>query len=106
MIPKGKSVGRILASSGSWRKVTYAGKTGWVYKTYLTTATVPSAAPKPATYTTTTAVNLRPTASTSRRALLTIPKGKNVGKVLASSGIWRKVTYAGKTGWVHSAYLR
>ncbi|GAA2885388.1 peptidoglycan DD-metalloendopeptidase family protein [Microbacterium esteraromaticum] len=106
MIPKGKSVGRILASSGSWRKVTYAGKTGWVYKTYLTNAAAPSAAPKPTTYTTTVAVNLRPTASTSRRALLTIPKGKSVGQALASSGIWRKVTYAGKTGWVHSGYLR
>ncbi|MFS2279792.1 SH3 domain-containing protein [Microbacterium sp. OR21] len=104
-IPKGKSVGPLLASSGAWRKVTYGGKTGWVHKDYLTIAKAPAAAPKPATYTTTTALNLRPTASTSKKALLRIPKGKSVGQVLASSGAWRKVTYAGKTGWVHSAYL-
>ncbi|WP_442928261.1 SH3 domain-containing protein [Microbacterium sp. USHLN186] len=37
--------------------------------------------------------------------MLTIPKGKSVGKILASSGSWHKVTYAGKTGWVHKDYL-
>jgi uncharacterized protein YgiM (DUF1202 family) len=56
-------------------------------------------------YKATTALNLRPTASTSKKSLLTIPKGKSVGKVLASSGSWRKVTYAGKTGWVLKDYL-
>ena len=104
-IPKGKSVGQVLASSGAWRKVAYGGKTGWVHKDYLTVVKATTAAPKPATYTTTTALNLRPTASTSKAALLRIPKGKSVGQVLASSGAWRKVTYGGKTGWVHSAYL-
>ncbi|UJP10148.1 peptidoglycan DD-metalloendopeptidase family protein [Microbacterium sp. KUDC0406] len=104
-IPKGKSVGKVLASSGSWRKVTYAGKTGWVHKDYLTKSTVTSVAPKAITYKTTAVLNLRPTASTSKKALLRIPKGKSVGKVLASSGSWRKVTYAGKTGWVHKDYL-
>ena len=75
--------------------------------------TTPKPAPAPAgssssaaVYTTSAAVNLRPTASTSKRPLLTIPKGKSVGRILASSGSWRQVTYAGKTGWVHSAYLR
>ncbi|MFB7252370.1 SH3 domain-containing protein [Microbacterium sp. NPDC056234] len=104
-IPKGKDVGQILDSSGSWGKVTYAGKTGWVHKDYLTTSTATPAAPKPAIYKTTAALNLRPTASTSQKPLLTIPKGKSVGQVLASTGSWRKVTYAGKTGWVHKDYL-
>lgn len=109
-IPKGKDVGQILASNGSWRKVTYAGKTGWVHSDFLTksTSTSPApkpVAPKPATYKTTAALNLRPTASTSQRPLLTIPKGKSVGQILASNGSWRKVTYAGKTGWVHKDFL-
>ncbi|MFC4140666.1 MULTISPECIES: peptidoglycan DD-metalloendopeptidase family protein [unclassified Microbacterium] len=75
--------------------------------------TAPKPAPAPAgsssamtTYKTTAAVNLRPTASTVKKALLTIPKGKSVGRILASSGSWRKVTYAGKTGWVHKDYLK
>jgi len=37
--------------------------------------------------------------------MLIIPAGANVGVILATSGVWRKVSYAGKTGWVHSAYL-
>ncbi|MFE7846464.1 peptidoglycan DD-metalloendopeptidase family protein [Microbacterium sp. NPDC057407] len=82
---------------------------GLVTPTKLTPAPAavppPAPAPKPATYATTAALNLRATASMSARIQLVIPKGANVGPIAASSGDWRKVTYAGKTGWVHSAYL-
>lgn len=64
------------------------------------------AAPAKVTYATTAPLNLRATPSTSGKRILVIPKGKSVGSVLATSGAWRKVSYAGKTGWVHSAYLR
>jgi uncharacterized protein YgiM (DUF1202 family) len=82
-----------------------------VHSDFLTKSTSTSPAPKPApaqqpaTYKTTAALNLRPTASTSQKPLLTIPKGRSVGQILASSGSWRKVTYAGKTGWVHKDFL-
>lgn len=65
----------------------------------------PAPAPATATYATTADLNLRASASTSGERILLIPKGANVGVILASSGVWRKVTYVGKTGWVHSAYL-
>lgn len=104
-IPKGKDVGQILASNGSWRQVTYAGKTGWVHSDYLTKSTATPTPPKPAIYKTTAALNLRPTASTSQKPLLTIPKGKSVGQILGSSGSWRKVAYSGKTGWVHKDFI-
>lgn len=71
-------------------------------------APAPTPAPTPtptSTYLTTDALNLRATASTSGTRILLIPKGANVGVILASSGVWRKVAYLGKTGWVHSAYL-
>lgn len=66
----------------------------------------PAPAPAPATYVTTAPLNLRAAPSTTAKRLLLIPKGANVGVVKATQGVWKKVTYKGKTGWVHSAYLK
>lgn len=84
---------------------------GWVSASLVTptkpaapATTTPPPAPKP-TYATTSALNLRAGPSTSHAKILVIPQRTNVGAILASNGDWRKVTYAGKTGWVHSAYL-
>lgn len=67
----------------------------------------PPATPTPAaaTYATTAPLNLRASASTAGTRLLLVPKGANVGAIQASTGVWRKVTYSGRTGWVHSSYL-
>jgi len=107
VIPKGKSVGKVKATSGVWRNVTYSGKTGWVHSVYLKAATATPAKAKPAaTYKTKAAVNMRAKASMKGKVLKVLPKGKYVGKVKASSGVWRKVTVGGKTGWVHKNYLK
>jgi murein DD-endopeptidase MepM/ murein hydrolase activator NlpD len=65
----------------------------------------PVTKPKPATYVTTAPLNLRKSTSTSSAKVLVIPKRANVGEIKAKSGVWRKVVYKGKTGWVHSAYI-
>lgn len=75
---------------------------GWVSSSYVTPVK-PAVA---ATYKTTSNLSLRKSASTSAKRILVIPKGKSVGTIKATSGAWRKVTYAGKTGWVHSSYLK
>ncbi|MGZ0712280.1 SH3 domain-containing protein (plasmid) [Coraliomargarita sp. W4R53] len=117
LLPKGANVGAVLATSGVWRKVAYVTsskvtKTGWVHSGYLKTATSSAAvAAKPATYVTTAALNLRSSASTTAKVVVLLPKGANVGAVLATSGVWRKVSYVTsskvtKTGWVHSGYLK
>lgn len=49
-------------------------------------------------------LNLRFAAGTSHKVLATIPKGKTLN-VIQTSGAWSKVTYNGKTGWVHNDYL-
>ncbi|WEG07769.1 SH3 domain-containing protein [Microbacterium horticulturae] len=117
VIPRGASVGAVKANKGTWRKITYKKKTGWVSSAYLTTASStakPAAKPattpatpvkKATTYKTTAALNLRKAASMSGTRVLVIPRGANVGAVKATQGVWRKVAYKGKTGWVHSAYL-
>jgi uncharacterized protein YgiM (DUF1202 family) len=65
----------------------------------------PVVKPAPASYKTTAALNLRKSPSLKGAKILVIPRGASVGTVKATSGVWRKVTYKGKTGWVHSAYL-
>jgi murein DD-endopeptidase MepM/ murein hydrolase activator NlpD len=80
---------------------------GWISASYVSPtrpSTTPAPAPAP-TYATTAPLNLRMSPSTSAARILVIPQGANVGVILASSDVWRKVTYAGRTGWVHSAYL-
>jgi uncharacterized protein YgiM (DUF1202 family) len=99
-------------------------RTGWVSSSYVSptkpavtvtkpkppvTVTKPKppvTKPKPATYVTTAPLNLRKSTSTSSAKLLVIPKRASVGEVKATSGVWRKVVYKGKTGWVHSSYIK
>ncbi|OCA86966.1 SH3 domain-containing protein [Bacillus sp. FJAT-27986] len=114
-IPKGKSV-TYVSKSGSWFKVKYGGKTGWVSSSYLKansaaakpTSSTPSAVAKPqqeVTYQATANLNLRSSSSTKGSILTTIPKGKSVTYV-SKSGSWFKVKFSGKTGWVSSSYLK
>ncbi|GAA5029618.1 CAP domain-containing protein [Microbacterium fluvii] len=84
----------VTASSGSWRKVSVSGKTGWVAASNLVAGKK-----------TTAKLNMRSGPSTSKKVVLVIPKGVSVGPVKATSGSWRKVTYKGTTGWVHKDYL-
>ncbi|MFL0505308.1 SH3 domain-containing protein, partial [Ureibacillus sp. 179-F W5.1 NHS] len=101
-IPKGKAV-NYISKSGTWYKVSYNGKTGWVSSEYIKITN--SVATTKTTYTTTANLNLRSTNSTKGSILLTIPKGKAVNYI-SKSGDWYKVTYNGKTGWVSSEYIK
>lgn len=115
-IPKGQAL-KPIKTSGAWTKVSYGGKTGWVHNGYLTTASVKPATPStptPATpstpvtssdaIVTTADLNLRRAAGTWHDVLVTIPKGQALTPI-KTSGTWTKVSYAGKTGWVHNGYL-
>ena len=76
-IPKGKNV-TYLSKSGSWYKVKYGNKTGFVSSKYLKKPTSTSNTQPSVTYQTTASVNLRSGASTKHKVIVTIPKGKNV----------------------------
>ena len=104
-IPKGKKI-TYVSTSGSWYKVKYSSKTGYVSSKYVKkTTTTTSTAIKKTKFKTTANVNLRSKASTSGSVLTTIPKGKIV-TATAKSGSWYKVTYGSKTGWVKSTYVK
>ncbi|MCV9994775.1 SH3 domain-containing protein [Paeniglutamicibacter sp. ZC-3] len=98
-IPAKKNV-TVDAKSGSWLRVKYAGKTGWVPANQLSAYKAPAKS-----RTTTVRLNLRTGTNTSTRSLLVIPKGKKI-TVKATRGSWTQTSYSGKTGWVSSRYLR
>lgn len=113
MLPLGTAVVHVPGTiTSGFIPVKVGTQSGWV-SAPLVSPTRPAApavvtpppAPKPPTFATTAALNLRVGASTGAARILIIPRGANVGVVKATSGAWRKVTYLGKTGWVHSAYL-
>jgi len=69
----------------------------WAYKRVV---------PKSCTYYTTTRVNLRSGPGTNYRVIKTVNVNRKLtAKPGASSGVWRKVTRDGTTGWMHSAYV-
>ena len=110
-IPQGTTV-TVQSLSGTWAKVSYGGKTGYVSSTYLKTVTVAVPAPVTTapiagtdTRVTTGNLNMRSGAGSTYGILLTIPQGTTV-TVQSLSGTWAKVSYGGKTGYVSSIYLK
>jgi len=89
------------AVSGSFIPVTVGTQSGWVSAAYVS----PTRPQPPSTYVTTAPLRLRTAPSTTAAIILVIPQGAKVGSILAASGDWRQVSYAGRTGWVSAAYL-
>lgn len=107
VIPKGKQV-VLLSKHGSWYKVRYSGKTGFVSSAYVKqTATKPNRKTNNPTvkYTTTSNLNLRTGAGTKFKIVTVIPQGKQV-TLISKHGNWFKVRYSDKTGFVSSTYVK
>ncbi|WP_214731970.1 N-acetylmuramoyl-L-alanine amidase [Exiguobacterium sp. s195] len=102
VIPADATV-KYVSRYGSWYKVTFNGKTGYVASAYLT----PTSDPVPPSdyYKTTANLNLRLSAASWSDVLTVIPAG-SVVKYVSRYDSWYKVTYNGKTGYVASEYLK
>jgi SH3-like domain-containing protein len=106
-VKKGTKVS-VTKVSGSWGKIKYSGKTGWVSFSYLkkvSTSSTASKAVKTGKYKTTINLNMRQKASISSKVLRNVKKGTKVS-VTKISGSWGKIKYSGKTGWVALKYLK
>jgi mannosyl-glycoprotein endo-beta-N-acetylglucosaminidase len=109
-LKRGTSV-NVLATSGSWSKVSVVGKTGYVSSTYLSSAKVTTSrsssektVKKYVNVEADSSLLLRQRASTSSPVISRLKRGTSAN-VLSTSGIWAKVTVSGKTGYVHAGYL-
>lgn len=103
-IPKGTTVS-VLGYSGSWSKLTYNGKTGYSYSSYLVTSPAAPINPAGTAYVTTANLNLRTGPSTGYPILLTIPLNKTV-TVSSISNNWANLTYNGTVGYSSATYLK
>ena len=107
VISKGSSI-EVLSTSGNWVNAKYNGKTGYIYKDYVSnsTSTSNSETTQTTKYVNTTAgLNVRKGPSTSYAKIATLSYGQSVN-VLSTSNGWSKINYNGSTGYVSSQYLQ
>ena len=105
VISKGSSI-EVLSTSGNWVNAKYNGKTGYIYKDYVSNSTSNSETTQTTKYVNTTAgLNVRTGPSTSYAKIVTLSYGQSVN-VLSTSNGWSKINYNGSTGYVSSQYLQ
>ena len=111
IIPKGVSV-TVTEVYGIWGKISYNGNTGWISLDYSTKQSdIPATTAEPAEptgyqkgeYVTNEVMNFRTDHSKSSAAFGLIPKGTKL-TVTEINGVWGKLTYQGKTGWISLEY--
>ena len=102
-LSKGTTVA-VLNNSSSWYKVSVNGKEGYVSGEYLTGTTATDVALGTGTVKCSSSVNFRSAPNTSSTSYGELKNGTKVNVVGVSSG-WYKVTYNGKTGYIHPDYL-
>lgn len=98
-LSKGTTVA-VLNNSSSWYKVSVNGKEGYVSGEYLTGTTATNVALGTGTVKCSSSVNFRSAPNTSSTSYGELKNGTKVNVVGVSSG-WYKVTYNGKTGYIH-----
>lgn len=102
-IPKGTIV-TVTEISNNWGKVTYGGKTGFIYMQYTQKYNPPSTSSTSSSYKTTDNLRIRSGRGTNYKTLTTIPKGKTV-TVTEIKDNWGKVSYGGKNGFSSMKYM-
>jgi len=107
------SKGDKLKASGTtngWTKVTYHGKTAYVYSQYLkgassSSSTNATTSVAKGTWYTTANLNLRTGASTKHSSYVILGKGRSVTLTGKASNGFAQLTYKGKTLWASRSYL-
>jgi L,D-peptidoglycan transpeptidase YkuD (ErfK/YbiS/YcfS/YnhG family) len=95
----------VVSKSGSWYKINYNGRTGYVSSDYVqASGTTPSA--ESTTYiVTASTLNVRSGAGTNYASIGSVTKGQKLS-VVSKSGSWYKINYNGGTGYVSSDYVQ
>ncbi|MGB3330997.1 MAG: SH3 domain-containing protein [Thermomicrobiales bacterium] len=103
VVPMGETVTLRGQDANGFTAVTYGGRDGWLFKTYLS---IDEPAPPPTrTATTTDDLNLRAGPGTGNGILTVIPRGSVVTITGADTAGFLPVTWEAFTGWVATAYL-
>lgn len=104
VIPLGAEVSLTSRESNGFRSITYNGREGWAFVTYLAIAEAP-ASPRTAA-TTTDSLNLRTGPGTSYPVMVVMPVGTQVTLTGRNSNGFQSLTYSGFSGWASASYLQ
>ncbi len=114
MMPKGTKLVPTHQTSSGWLKVTWNGKTGYVYKTFLQQEAVKETKPvvnfteekvAASTHVVTANLNLREAPDSGTAVLVVVPKDTKVVPTHETANGWFKISYSGKSGYVSGKYL-
>ena len=111
-LAKGKTVA-LKGSKGSWYKITFNGKTGYISKSYVKrvstkTSSSSSTVTKNKTGTvniSSGSLNMRKGPGTSYAVVKSLKKGAKV-TITGTSGSWYKIKHSGSTGYVSKSYIK
>ena len=96
----------VVSKSGSWYKINYNGRTGYVSSDYVQASGTTTPPAESTTYTVTAStLNVRSGAGTSYASIGSVTKGQKLS-VVSKSGSWYKINYNGRTGYVSSDYVQ
>jgi uncharacterized protein YgiM (DUF1202 family) len=106
--PKGATY-TVTGQSGSWYKIVYGSKTGYISASYFSVSSAPPVENPPTAQTgtvvnCTSGVNVRSGPGTSYSIIGTAPKGATY-TVTGQSGSWYKIVYGSKTGYISGSYF-
>ncbi|MGF9946573.1 SH3 domain-containing protein [Priestia megaterium] len=104
-VAKGQTLS-VMSKSGSWYKINYNGRTGYVSSDYVQASGTTTPPAESTTYTVTAStLNVRSGAGTSYASIGSVTKGQKLS-VVSKSGSWYKINYNGRTGYVSSDYVQ
>jgi len=104
-VVKGQTLS-VMSKSGSWYKINYNGRTGYVSSDYVQASGTATPSAESTTYTVTAStLNVRSGAGTNYAAIGSVTKGQTLS-VMSKSGSWYKINYNGRTGYVSSDYVQ
>ncbi|MDM8149904.1 SH3 domain-containing protein [Priestia megaterium] len=104
-VTKGQKLS-VVSKSGSWYKINYNGRTGYVSSDYVQASGTATPSAESTTYTVTASkLNVRSGAGTNYASIGSVTKGQKLA-VVSKSGDWYKINYNGRTGYVSSDYVQ
>ncbi|WP_310883623.1 SH3 domain-containing protein [Priestia megaterium] len=96
----------VVSKSGSWYKINYNGRTGYVSSDYVQSSGTATSPAENITYiVTASTLNVRSGAGTNYASIGSVTKGQKLS-VVSKSGGWYKINYNGRTGYVSSDYVQ
>lgn len=101
-----------ISQQGDWVKISYKGKTGWVYSKYITfTSKTGSTETKKGTTATKTGIvlastlNVREQPTTKSSIVGKLYKNENI-TIVSQQGDWYQIKYEQKKAWVHGDFVQ